>query len=103
MINIFDISLLEESISIVEGESKCASCEGIATSNYAISNLISFDLNGTNAVALNKVPRTLSINNKIYKIIGAIEFIAPLHSTGIGHYKARIALFSKRHIFLLRR
>lgn len=88
MINIFDISLLEEAISLMEGVTKCAYCQGIANSNYVMSNLISFDLNGTKAVALEKVPKTIIIKNKMYRNIGAVEFVPPSDVTGIGHYKA---------------
>lgn len=87
LINIFDISLLEEAIFLIEGNGKCSSCDAAITSNYEISNFISFDLNGTKEVALNKVPHTIKVKNKIYSILGAVEFVAPLNSTGIGHYK----------------
>lgn len=88
LINIFDLSVLEDAISLTEGDSKCASCYGIVANDYAISKMISFDLNGTNSGALSKVPRTISFKNKMYKIIGTVEYVPSLDCRGIGHYKS---------------
>lgn len=94
-IKLFGISCLEEAIFLDEDTRKCSYCEDQAVSNYEISKVISFDLNGTDEHFLCDVPHTITVKTKIYTCVGAIEFIPPLFNVGIGHYKCHSLINDK--------
>jgi hypothetical protein len=95
IIRIFGINSLEEAIFLDDGMTKCLYCEGQTNNNYEISKVISFDLNGTDQHCLSDVPHSIMIKSKIYTFVGAIEFVSPLYSDGIGHYKCHSLLNEK--------
>lgn len=89
IINMFGIRSLEDAIVIDNLELKhCLECNNKSIKyEYKLNNIILFDLNGTQNIILNEIPRYIKITErKTFKLIGALEYVLPCVGN-IGHYK----------------
>lgn len=88
----FAIQDLQIAIRVETTISDCRtrSCSGIVTNNCILKPIISIELLQNNIFSLSELPLTIQVQDKVYYMLGIIEFLMLGGEGGMGHYKCHV-------------
>lgn len=99
IVNLFGIGGLEDAVIIDDSNFKiCLKCNNESLRfKYELSDIILFDLNGTDKIKLEEIPQYIQLRQKKYRFIGAVEYVPPVVGI-IGHYKCHCLINNSKFI-----